>query len=111
MEQSPEMFEPSDGEVETAFREFDRQGLTEELDFREEKNVLAMRGGLWQEDEDDEFGQVPDDDDEYTEDMLTSVAESELEVHREVREYTRRAAWDLPLLLREYHMNEMDMSS
>ena len=105
------MFEPSDGEVETAFREFDRQGLTEELDFREEKNVLAMRGGLWQEDEDDEFGQVPDDDDEYTEDMLTSVAESELEVHREVREYTRRAAWDLPLLLRKYHMNEMDMSS
>ena len=54
--------------------------------------------GYWGEDEEDELGQTPDDDDTWDESMITSIAESELEVHREVREYTRVAAWEMPLL-------------
>lgn len=67
----------------------------------EERDLNKIRSGLWQEDEDDEFGQVEDADDENSEDLITSIAESEMEVHREIREYTRIAAWDLPLLLRK----------
>ena len=70
----------------------------------EMKDALAISQGFWQ-DEEDEMTQVEDGDNEITDDMITSVAESELEVHREVREYTRIAAWDLPLLLgRSLHM-------
>lgn len=54
--------------------------------------------GFWAEDEDDELGITPDNDDDWDESMITSIAESELEVHREVREYTRAAIWDMPLL-------------
>jgi small subunit ribosomal protein S35 len=54
--------------------------------------------GFWAEDEDDEFGLSEDADDEYDESHITTVAESQLEVHREVREYMRIAAWDMPLL-------------
>ena len=54
--------------------------------------------GYWGDDEDDEFGQVEDDDDDWDESMMTSVAESQLELHREIREYMRVTAWDMPLL-------------
>ena len=54
--------------------------------------------GFWAEEEDDEFGLSEDADDEYDESHITTVAESQLEVHREVREYMRIAAWDMPLL-------------
>jgi small subunit ribosomal protein S35 len=54
--------------------------------------------GFWAEDEDDEFGLSADNDDDYDESHITTVAESQLEVHREVREYMRIAAWDMPLL-------------
>lgn len=54
--------------------------------------------GFWADDEDDEFGQVEDDDDDFNEEDITSVAHSELEVHREMREYARIVAWDMPLL-------------
>jgi small subunit ribosomal protein S35 len=54
--------------------------------------------GFWAEEEDDEFGLSEDADDDYDESHITTVAESQLEVHREVREYMRIAAWDMPLL-------------
>lgn len=54
--------------------------------------------GFWAEEEDDEFGLSEDADDSYDESHITTVAESQLEVHREVREYMRIAAWDMPLL-------------
>lgn len=54
--------------------------------------------GFWATDEDDEFGVFEDDDDVESDDQLTSIAESQLELHRDLREYTRRAAWELPLL-------------
>jgi hypothetical protein len=54
--------------------------------------------GYWGEDEDDEFALVEDDDDDWDSSMMTAVAESELELVREVRQYMRVAAWDMPLL-------------
>lgn len=54
--------------------------------------------GYWAEDDDDEFGQMEDADNEFSEEHITTVAESELDLHRDIREYTRIAAWDLPLL-------------
>lgn len=80
-------------------REIDRSEMLPIL--TESKDVVKMKTGLWQQDEDDEFGQTEDGDDEWSEDLISSVAQSELEVHREIREYTRIAAWDLPLLLRK----------
>jgi small subunit ribosomal protein S35 len=67
--------------------------------------VVGLRGnevGYWAGGEkEDEFSAVEDADDDQDVSDLTSVAHSELEVHREVREYTRVAAWDMPLLQRK----------
>ncbi|RAL01170.1 mitochondrial 37S ribosomal protein mS35 [Aspergillus ibericus CBS 121593] len=54
--------------------------------------------GLWAEDEPDEFSHVEDGDDDFNDDEMTTVAHAQLEEHREIREYTRIAAWDMPLL-------------
>ena len=54
--------------------------------------------GFWAEDEEDELGRYEDADDDVDESMMTAMAESELELHREIRQYTRAAAWDMPLL-------------
>ncbi|RJE23623.1 37S ribosomal protein Rsm24 [Aspergillus sclerotialis] len=58
------------------------------------------RGGsnFWSADEDDEFADVEDADDTFYDDDIPSMAHAELEVHREVREYARIAAWDMPML-------------
>lgn len=69
--------------------QINREGTNPE--FREERDVLSMRDEFWYED-DDEFTQVPDADDEIDDSYITSIAESELEVHREIREYQRIAA-------------------
>lgn len=42
--------------------------------------------------------QVEDGDDVFGEDDMTSMAHAELEEHRELREYARIAAWDMPSL-------------
>jgi len=76
-------------------REMDRED--DPIDFP----TARARGpevGFWAEDEEDEFGEMADEDDDFRDEYITSVAESELELHREVREYTRIAAWDMPLL-------------
>jgi hypothetical protein len=55
--------------------------------------------GFWAlDEEDDEFTQVEDGEEEWDESAITSVAHSELDLHREIREYTRVIAWDMPLL-------------
>jgi hypothetical protein len=46
--------------------------------------------------EEDEEGTGPDD--EFKEDDISSLAHAELEQHREMREYARLAAWEMPLL-------------
>ena len=38
------------------------------------------------------------EDEEWGEDDMTSLGHGELEKHREMREYARLAAWELPLL-------------
>jgi small subunit ribosomal protein S35 len=64
--------------------------------------------GFWAEEEDDEFGIVEDQDDEFHDDDLTSMAHAELELHREVREYARIAAWDMPLLSRKHDPDRLE---
>ncbi|KAL4778934.1 mitochondrial ribosomal subunit protein-domain-containing protein [Aspergillus varians] len=53
--------------------------------------------GFWARNEDDEFG-IVEDQDEFYDDEITSMAHAELELHREVRDYARITAWDMPLL-------------
>ncbi|KAH8701922.1 mitochondrial ribosomal subunit protein-domain-containing protein [Talaromyces proteolyticus] len=64
------------------------------LRFEEQKT----QRGFWANEEDDEFSLVEDGDDVFHDDEITSMAHAELELHREVREYARIAAWDMPLL-------------
>lgn len=56
---------------------------------RQHLGVLGM-------DEEDEFARMPEDEVDGSD--MTSVAHSELDLHRDIREYQRRMAWDLPLL-------------
>ncbi|KAJ9603521.1 37S ribosomal protein S24, mitochondrial [Cladophialophora chaetospira] len=94
-----------DGELEDPFmdkvvadleRKLDRE--TEPLDFPDVP-LQAKEKGFWAlDEEDDEFTQVEDGEEEWDESAISSVAQSELDLHREVREYTRVIAWDMPLL-------------
>jgi small subunit ribosomal protein S35 len=45
--------------------------------------------------------ELPEDDPEFEEDDLTSMAHGQLEQHRELRHYARLAAWEMPLLTSE----------
>lgn len=102
--ESEEIESLTEEQAEVVAKEVDRSGIVPNP--TESRNLNALRQGMWQEDEDDEFGQTEDGDDDASEDLITSVAESEMEVQREIREYTRIAAWDLPLLLRECYPPE-----
>lgn len=61
---------------------------------------LERRRGFWAEDDGDEFALVEDGDEAFNDDEITSMAHAEVEMHREIREYARIAAWDMPLLSR-----------
>ena len=93
--ESPRTEEQLERLAEEVGREIDRE---DPWDFPEEPKVKASELGYWGDDEDDEFGQVEDADDEVYDEHITTVAENELDLHREIREYTRIAAWDMPLL-------------
>lgn len=58
----------------------------------------TQRLNFWGKDETDDFAKVEDADEEYLDDEMTSMAHAEVELHREVREYARIAAWDMPFL-------------
>lgn len=62
------------------------------------EDVREKNRGFWAEEEEDEFSNAEDGDDTFNDDEITSMAHAELELHREVREYARIAAWDMPLL-------------
>lgn len=101
------LFESSDSQTELesladqADREIEREGgPSVALEFSTAR-AKGAEVGYWAEDEDDEFGQMEDADNEWSEEHITTVAESELDLHRDIREYTRIAAWDLPLLQRK----------
>lgn len=83
---------------------------------RKGKNGMALSGDLELGDEED-FELPPDQgrpgfwaegeesmgpDEDYYGDDLTSLGHGELEQHRELREYARLIAWELPLLSRMF---------
>lgn len=81
-----------------AFAEIEKRyaQVEKEEDMRFEDPNLRQPG-FWGED-DDELGQVEEGDDEMADDEITSTAHAELELHREMREYARITAWDMPML-------------
>ncbi|RAL08110.1 mitochondrial 37S ribosomal protein mS35 [Aspergillus homomorphus CBS 101889] len=93
------------------FAEIDRRvAIAErELDFRPEPERKPK--GFWAEEEPDEFGIVEDADEEYYEDDITTMAYAELEQHREIREYARIAAWDMPSLSKLHKPFELPNNS
>jgi small subunit ribosomal protein S35 len=91
---SPEEEAELERQMKAAIREINQQ-IPEEYD----NTPLSPREiGFWADDEDDEFAQVPDDDDEFDEADISTIAHSDLELHREMREYQRIVAWEMPLL-------------
>ena len=48
--------------------------------------------------DEDELADIGNEDEKFKDDDITSMAHAELELHREVREYARITAWDMPLL-------------
>jgi small subunit ribosomal protein S35 len=87
-----------------AFAEIEKsvRDLEKEVGLRFE-DVPDKSRGFWAEEEDDEFGLVEDADDDFHDDEITSMAHAEVELHREIREYARIAAWDMPLLSSKFH--------
>ncbi|KAJ5638065.1 hypothetical protein N7490_007944 [Penicillium lividum] len=82
-----------------AFAELEKRvnQIDKEEDIRFE-DIRSKARGFWAEDEDDEFALVEDGDEEINDDEITSMAHAEMEMHREMREYARIAAWDMPML-------------
>ncbi|KAI9699704.1 MAG: 37S ribosomal protein S24, mitochondrial [Candelina mexicana] len=62
----------------------------------EHQIIRPKRGSYLPMGEKDEYG--TGDDPEFEEDDMSSTAHGELEQHREIREYARLAAWEMPLL-------------
>lgn len=73
------------------------QQIDKEEDMRFE-DLRPRQPGFWAEDEPDELAQVEDGDEEINDDEITSMAHAEMELHREMREYARITAWDMPML-------------
>ncbi|KAF1831971.1 hypothetical protein BDW02DRAFT_571548, partial [Decorospora gaudefroyi] len=71
-------------------------GLEADEDFElEEDDRRKIAQGFWAEGETEE---EPEPDEDYYGDDLTSHGHGELAMHRELREYARLIAWELPLL-------------
>ncbi|KAL4909037.1 hypothetical protein BDW74DRAFT_145844 [Aspergillus multicolor] len=108
---SPEERKEFDEEQRKAVEQFNdiraRKAMFEEID-KEVANLdrqIPLRfmdppgkpRGFWARNEDDEFAIVEDEDD-FHNDEITSMAHAEVELHREVRDYARITAWDMPHL-------------
>jgi small subunit ribosomal protein S35 len=61
-----------------------------------ENSFVKVKPGFWAEGEEDEMAEV--EDEEQKDDAITSMAHTQLEEHRELREYARIVAWDMPSL-------------
>lgn len=80
-------------ELEQSILKIDKE---EDLRFEE---IRPRRPGFWAEDEPDELVNILEDgDEEINDDEITSMAHAEMELHREMREYARITAWDMPML-------------
>jgi len=64
-----------------------------------------IRPGFMAMGEEDEQG--TGEDDEFEDDDITSLGHGELEQHREMREYARIAAWEMPLLSSMSHIRHI----
>ena len=93
--ESPETEDELQRMTRSTARDIDRQ---EPIDFPDEVKLRSSEVGYWADDEPDELGEVEDGDDDFKEEYITSVAENELELQREIREYARITSWDMPLL-------------
>ncbi len=62
--------------------------------------------GFFNMSEDEDLG--PDDEEDGD---ISSLGHSELEKHRELREYARRIAWEMPLLSSEYNVSLLSLVS
>lgn len=71
--------------------------IDKEHDIRFE-DVRDKSRGFWAEDESDELALVEDGDEEINDDEITSTAHAQMELQRELREYARITAWDMPML-------------
>lgn len=94
----PRVLAAVDEEVETTMRRVDREGDRDDELSLPDTRQRGRELGFWADDEVDEDAMVEDGDDEFRDDEITSMAHAELELHREIREYTRRAAWEMPFL-------------
>ena len=83
-------------EMEESLEEVDMVDIEEPDDKRKSKNGLMSLG----EEEDG-----VEDDEQFEGDDITSLAHGELEQHRELREYARIAAWEMPLLRSTSYLN------
>ncbi|KAJ5206187.1 hypothetical protein N7491_003193 [Penicillium cf. griseofulvum] len=80
-------------QLEKSILQIDKE---EDLRFEE---IRPRRAGFWAEDEPDELVNILEDgDEEINDDEITSMAHAEMELHREMREYARLTAWDMPML-------------
>jgi small subunit ribosomal protein S35 len=79
-------------EIQKSVDQIDKQ---EDIRFEDIRSKIR---GFWAEDDGDEMAQVEDGDEEIQDDEITSMAHAEMELHREMREYARIAAWDMPML-------------
>lgn len=89
------------GKRAAAFEELEQSILKidKEEDLRFEEIRRPRRAGFWSEDEpDDLVNMLEDGDEEINDDEITSMAHAEMELHREMREYARITAWDMPML-------------
>lgn len=87
-----------EGGWDALVNQVDRE-VQKEAGFNRIERVPAGKG-FWSSDEEDEIGRV-DKEEPWDDSAISSVAHSELDVHREIREYTRVIAWDMPLLQRK----------
>lgn len=94
------------GKRAAMFAELDKKvnQIDKEEDLRFE-DIRTKQRGFWAEDDPDELAQVEDGDEEINDDEITSMAHSEMELHREVREYARIAAWDMPMLSSKFEIH------
>ena len=98
------------GKRAAMFAELDKKvnQIDKEEDLRFE-DIRTKQRGFWAEDDPDELAQVEDGDEEINDDEITSMAHSEMELHREVREYARIAAWDMPMLSSKFETRPFRM--
>lgn len=87
---SPRVESALSAEVSNAVSEFLNEAPQAQV------NIPKIKPGLMAMGEMDE--QDVGEDEEFEGDDMTSLAHGELEQHREIREYARIAAWEMPLL-------------